>query len=161
MKLCSRCKINPSPRSEDPKANSFCKPCQKAYSHEHYLANKADYIASAAAQRAKDPEKVRLASVAATQRWRQKKGREYTLKSRYELTVEQFEEMAAVQGGCCAICGDRPKRLHADHDHETGAVRGLLCFKCNAAIGLLRDSPDLLLNAVDYLEKPIRLRAVR
>jgi Recombination endonuclease VII len=44
--------------------------------------------------------------------------------------------MLAEQGGGCAICGAEPKtkRLHVDHDHKTGAVRGLLCFRCNRLI---------------------------
>lgn len=64
--------------------------------------------------------------------------------------------MSAEQGGVCAICGGtNPSghRLAVDHDHETRRVRGLLCHACNAGIGKLRDSPDLLRKAIDYLER--------
>lgn len=49
------------------------------------------------------------------------------------VTDEQYERLLAAQGGGCAICGNPPKtrRLHVDHDHKTGAVRGLLCYRCN------------------------------
>ena len=52
------------------------------------------------------------------------------------VTDDTYEGMLAEQGGVCAICGAPPKsrRLHVDHDHRTGAVRGLLCFHCNRAL---------------------------
>lgn len=62
--------------------------------------------------------------------------------------------MVASQGGVCRICANKPpngKRLCVDHDHETGAVRGLLCQKCNTAIGMLNDDPALVERALDYL----------
>lgn len=64
--------------------------------------------------------------------------------------------MLAAQGGKCAICGGTNPgghRLAVDHDHTTGAVRGLLCHACNAGIGKLRDDPALLRVAADYLDK--------
>jgi hypothetical protein len=73
------------------------------------------------------------------------------LKERYGVTAEQVEAMIAEQGGVCAICLDRPAE-HVDHDHETGEVRGVLCFTCNVGLGNFRDRPDLLDRAVHYLE---------
>ena len=71
--------------------------------------------------------------------------------------------MYANQNGRCLICDD-PVRMkgvgktktdiaHLDHDHSTGKVRGILCQNCNVAIGLLRDNPDLLRAAAEYLEE--------
>ena len=86
--------------------------------------------------------------------------RSHHLKSTYALTVEDFEAMFEVQGGVCAICGleDEKKRqdgtsfpLSVDHDHETSQVRGLLCSRCNMALGLFRDSPEVLASALDYI----------
>ncbi len=53
----------------------------------------------------------------------------------------------------CAICGILPKEeLRADHNHQTGQVRGLLCNKCNLMLGLVGDSIPTLNQAVTYLE---------
>ena len=71
------------------------------------------------------------------------------------MTQDDYERMLAAQGGCCAICGRRPragKHLHVDHDHDTGRVRGLLCFSCNVAIGNLHHDVDRVLRAADYVD---------
>jgi hypothetical protein len=57
----------------------------------------------------------------------------------------------ALAGGVCAICG-RADPEHVDHSHETGAVRGILCFNCNGGLGQFRDSIDALHAAAAYLD---------
>jgi hypothetical protein len=84
--------------------------------------------------------------------------RKYCLMQNYNITEEQYTDMLKAQNGCCAICGtDKPtgkwKVFAVDHDHETGQVRELLCNECNRGIGLLKDSPELLIKAADYLLK--------
>jgi hypothetical protein len=74
-----------------------------------------------------------------------------TRLKKYNLTKEQYDEMVAEQEGCCAICKVEQDGLHVDHDHATLRVRGLLCMKCNTALGLLQDSPDNLQRAIKYL----------
>lgn len=78
----------------------------------------------------------------------------------YGIAREEYEEMDCAQSGVCAICEQPETRLHrsgkvkalsVDHDHDTGAVRGLLCSACNTAIGLLGDDPDRLVAAAFYL----------
>jgi len=82
------------------------------------------------------------------------------LKCKYVLTVAEFETMRDVRDDKCDICkadAAHPNRngkvLCVDHCHTTGEVRGLLCDPCNTAIGNMRDSPDILRNAIAYLEK--------
>jgi hypothetical protein len=70
---------------------------------------------------------------------------------RYGLTEDALAELIESQGGVCAICQERPA-VHVDHDHVTGVVRGVLCFPCNAALGLFEDRIDLLGRAQSYLE---------
>jgi hypothetical protein len=77
--------------------------------------------------------------------------RHYHLKRRYGIGADEFEELVRLQGGACAICG-RPDPEHVDHDHETGTVRGILCFNCNGGLGQFRDSIDALQAAAVYLE---------
>ena len=60
--------------------------------------------------------------------------------------------MVEEQGGACAICQVRPAE-HVDHDHETGAVRGILCFTCNVGLGNFGDEPERLLLAHRYLTR--------
>lgn len=82
----------------------------------------------------------------------------------YGITQEQHDALFEQQGGKCWICEEpetmpdgrsgKTRALAVDHCHETGAVRGLLCGRCNRGIGLLKDSPDLLGKAIQYLLKP-------
>ncbi|CAA9348624.1 MAG: hypothetical protein AVDCRST_MAG16-2207 [uncultured Frankineae bacterium] len=76
--------------------------------------------------------------------------RNYHLKRRYGITVEDYDRMLAEQGGLCALCQERPAE-HVDHDHVTGRVRGLLCFCCNQGLGNFRDRADVLRLAIGYL----------
>jgi len=61
--------------------------------------------------------------------------------------------MSFKQGHACAMCGDKPtdKKLGVDHNHKTGAIRGLLCGTCNTALGMLKDDPAIILKAYNYL----------
>ncbi|WP_078869170.1 endonuclease VII domain-containing protein [Streptomyces sp. NRRL B-1347] len=72
-------------------------------------------------------------------------------KRKYGLTMEERDEMIAEQKWLCVICLKAPP-AHVDHCHETGRVRGVLCFNCNSAIGKLGDDPDALRRAISYLE---------
>ena len=76
------------------------------------------------------------------------------LKTRFNLTVDQYESMA-IEG--CGICGimeeDLGRRLAVDHCHETGRVRGVLCHACNTALGKLGDNEEGVLRALDYLRR--------
>lgn len=85
------------------------------------------------------------------------KRRDARLRRHYGITVAQFDELLAAQGGVCAMCKRPPKSksLNVDHDHKTGLVRGLLCWHCNSrVIGGARDDIDLLRAGVAYLESP-------
>lgn len=71
---------------------------------------------------------------------------------KYGITLEDFIRMAVVQNGQCAICKTSTK-LCVDHCHESGQVRGLLCRKCNSAIGLLQESVEVAARASQYLRE--------
>ncbi|MGW0169551.1 endonuclease VII domain-containing protein [Streptomyces sp. NPDC003343] len=72
--------------------------------------------------------------------------------ARYGLTLDELDSLLAAQGDKCAICGSIG-RLHVDHCHKTGAVRGLICGGCNSAAGHAGDDPARLRAIADYLEK--------
>ncbi len=79
------------------------------------------------------------------------------LKSAFGITLAEYEERLAGQNGLCAICqrpqGIDKRRFAVDHCHSTGRIRGLLCIRCNSALGNFKDSKTLLTLALNYLEK--------
>ena len=78
------------------------------------------------------------------------------LKRKYDITLEDYDSKMVEQGGVCGICGREPRpdiSLHVDHNHETGELRGLLCFPCNVTIGLLREDHDRLTAVARYLHQ--------
>jgi hypothetical protein len=76
--------------------------------------------------------------------------REYHLKRRYGIGTKAFAAILAAQQNKCLIC-DRPDPEHVDHSHETGKVRGILCFNCNQGLGNFRDDVRVLVRAANYL----------
>ncbi len=83
----------------------------------------------------------------------------------YNITLEEYNAVLERQGGVCAICGreeeiknpaaKKQSSLAVDHCHETGKIRGLLCFKCNTGIGALGDTVESLEKALAYLRSDI------
>jgi hypothetical protein len=72
-------------------------------------------------------------------------------EEKYNLTSEEFDFIFQKQNGSCAICHTKNIKLCVDHNHNTNKNRGLLCKKCNCAIGLLQENPLFLQSAIDYL----------
>jgi len=86
-----------------------------------------------------------------------KNSRKIHLKLTFGITLEEYDELFARQNGSCAICNmpqsELKRRLAVDHNHITGKIRGLLCFRCNASIGKFGDDPELLEKAISYLRE--------
>jgi hypothetical protein len=100
--------------------------------------------------RAKDAARGRARNADPVQR---AKIKDRQLKKLYDMTLEQYQQMHEAQQGLCLICRQpaAPHRMLAvDHDHVSGAVRGLLCGTCNTALPLVED-PVKLANALQYL----------
>jgi hypothetical protein len=113
---------------KDPAKN---KACEKKWRQ----ANKDKVVAHTAKWKKANPEAVKYQQ----------------LKNRYGITKEEHLELISKQNNCCKICQE-PKKLYVDHCHETKQVRGLLCHNCNTALGHLKDSPELLNKAAEYLK---------
>lgn len=79
-------------------------------------------------------------------------------KYRGVVTADDYDRIVVSQNGTCGICkskrGFNEKRYPVDHDPVTHEVRGLLCHKCNTAIGLLDNNPDTIAAALEYLGNP-------
>lgn len=151
-KRCSHCKEQ-VPQSNFTKnrnskdgLGSRCLPCNRLMAKKHYDQN-SDKIKEYH-RNYRVENKDRLKEYRASKR-------SYDLEKNYGITQEDYEVLLEKQNGVCAICKqNRPYKgefMCVDHDHTTGAVRGILCSNCNKAIGLLQDSPDLLKSAIEYL----------
>lgn len=81
--------------------------------------------------------------------------RDRKLRHSFGISLKEYQELLKQQGGVCAVCGgtDKEKNLAVDHDHKTGRIRGLLCGRCNPALGFCQDSPEILKKLIDYLNQ--------
>lgn len=83
--------------------------------------------------------------------------------SNYGITLKEYESMLIAQESSCAICKTKVPdgkggvharaRFNVDHDHDSGRVRGLLCWSCNTLLGLARDDASTLAQAIEYLAR--------
>lgn len=118
--------------------------CKKGHDPSMYILNSANiYVCvgcrreNAAKYREKNKQSIR------------RKGR----AARYKVSLDYIMDLYESQGKSCAICHTPIDfdNSRIDHSHETGKVRGILCTSCNTGIGLLKDSPDVLESAAEYL----------
>lgn len=136
------------------------KPCRKCGSTERHRDGRCKQCCrrGSSAYYAKNKDKVRdnvLRWKSANRTHIKRVVASWNLRKKYGITIEDYEAILSGQDSRCAICrsdtsagGDR---LAVDHCHKTGKIRGLLCFDCNVAIGKFKDSPELLLRAIEYL----------
>ncbi len=84
------------------------------------------------------------------------RARVWRMRTRYGITIADYDHMFEAQNGVCYICETPPKRnrLAVDHCHKTGKVRGLLCARCNSCIARFQDNARALRRAATYLERP-------
>lgn len=140
-RTCTKCKqhkdIHEFHKSAGPYRRRTCKACADARRKE--LAALKDPLETAARSRA------------------------HHLRTKYGISVDEFDKLWDAQDGKCQICSkamsnnvrvNEPDKVQIDHCHDTGRVRGLLCFSCNTGIGKLQDSVELLEKAIDYLKNP-------
>ncbi|MEV8035073.1 endonuclease domain-containing protein [Streptomyces sp. NBC_00358] len=118
-----------------PAGHKLCRTCGEVKPHDEWHRNAT----------ASDGLSTRCKACRAVQ------GRQDHLKRQYGITEAERDELIASQGGVCCICLSAPA-AHVDHCHETGSVRGVLCFSCNAALGQFKDRPDAIRRAAAYVE---------
>jgi hypothetical protein len=140
-----------------------CKACTNANRLKRYRLNREREIARVRAWQKANPERLKA--------WRKKNRdrlnkqlRAIHLRNKFGLTTDEYSRMLESQAGVCALCEAAPTpgiSLHVDHDHGTGEIRGLLCVRCNNAIGLLRENPDLMRRAARYVTADATHRSQR
>lgn len=140
MKTCSRCREVKAPeefhrnRLRSDGRRGTCRACVKTSEVPHIEAKRAR-ARELYAERGRAAHRLRV----------------------YGLTPEGFLDLLERQGHACAVCstsiGDESALV--DHDHASGVIRGLLCRPCNSGIGHLRDDPDLVRAALEYLTREV------
>lgn len=153
MKTCVHChESKPFDQFSKKKATADgldyrCKACRAAERRAYYLDNREAHIERAKQWKKDNPE-----------RWREI-ARDYARRKRwgiYGITEEDFVRLMEACDGKCEVCSvelDESVGVAVDHDHSTGAVRGMLCGPCNRGIGLLKDDPARLDAAAAYLRR--------
>ncbi len=125
---------------------------QRAAYNKHYYASNTDYHH---ARYVADRDGMNARAIE-WQRANPEKVRNHKMRTRYGISVADYDAMLSAQGAVCLICDRGPKtnaRLVIDHDHSTGAIRGLLCDSCNKGLGNFGDNADRLRRAIVYLSR--------
>lgn len=177
-KICKNCGKEFTPTKGHPNKIYCCNDCylehrkKTSYMQRYYQDNTERWKARASTQDFKDHKNLlRRQRYATDAEYREKikqKGIKYNQRHptaklsqrlrKFGLTIEDYNRILDFQHGKCAICGCEigdvmGNRLYVDHDHATGSVRGLLCSSCNFGLGNFHDDPQLLHNAIQYLEE--------
>jgi hypothetical protein len=159
VKRCSKCgEVKPLDQYYAAKGckdglRGDCKACFSARAKARYAVKSDAIKAYVNAWRSENREHVR-AWQKQYNAGRKRENRDAHLRRTFGITLEDFEALLVAQGGGCAICGRAAPEgtsLHVDHDHETGVVRGLLCFTCNGALGMFTENEEYLARATDYV----------
>lgn len=179
-KQCLQCGKIFTPSKNDSRIVFCCTDCrlkhrkESGYMEDYYHANLKKWNDRLNSREHRDARnEARRKKYAEDEEYRErekKKVREYNKRNpdskksqrlkKYGITLSEYNEMLEKQSGECAICGEDGSvgkwgKLYVDHDHKTGKVRGLLCSKCNFAIGQFNDDYNLLLRAISYLKGEI------
>jgi hypothetical protein len=161
VKRCKKCG-DIKPLGEFYRANGtrdglrgHCKACEIARNKAWYRKNQKRGIANTKRWQQANAQRVREYQ----RRYRADHARQFReghLRRVFDLTGAQYQALLEAQGGGCAVCGRVPRAgrsLHVDHNHKTGVVRGLLCFRCNAGMGQFREDPLRMADAIVYLAR--------
>lgn len=166
-KTCTKCNINKEIEefgfSRPGVRRSNCKECKRKYNKE-YLGKNPDKAKKYKENRKEQQKQYRNANKQKRNEYLKEWGKNNPEKKRaqkyrfrYGIDLQDYEVMLKSQENCCKICGSKETNrknteyFAVDHCHETGKVRGLLCYNCNSGLGKFKDNPELLEKAIDYL----------
>lgn len=176
FKICTKCNLKQSIkyfefRSDTNKYRNYCKKCNKGYTSDRLDTQKfiKELFEKGVKQcgRCKDVKtldsfnndkqsktgKTSLCKVCISNKYTKEEQRNLGYKSRYNITIDDYNQMYSNQNGCCDICKLPSSKLVVDHCHINKNVRGLLCGNCNTALGMFGDNIKSITNAIKYLNK--------
>ena len=147
MKLCKRC-CKVRPLTDFYKAlnkEARCKECVSEIRKKNYLRDRDKVLIRVSKYRNENPEKIR----------------DTKLKQAYGVGIKYFEAKLKEQGNVCGSCKQSVKskwrgkevNMALDHDHKTKRPRGVLCIRCNRALGLLKEDSIIIQGLLDYIKK--------
>lgn len=135
-------------RRAQPRGTYICRPCdaERMWGKSALFTpeQKANKVRRSAEWREKSPDKYRQLNL-----------------NKYGITIAEYDAMLEEQGGVCKACGEpetakqqngKVKALTIDHCHAEGHVRGLLCARCNLALGYAREDVKVLIGLINYIE---------
>ena len=135
FRKCSGCKLELNKNDFADYAwklrHPYCKKCMSIANYKSKIKNKDTY----------ETYKIKTAEAS----------RKSYLKKTWGMSLEDFNKLKISQNYLCAICKIEATILHVDHNHKTGKIRALLCNQCNRGIGYLKESPEILNSAIQYL----------
>lgn len=178
MKICNECKLEkmlddfPTQMKREKLVHlGNCRDCHNAKQRQNYLANHEqrkqklrDYHELNREAMNEQSRIYYLNNKDKAQAYYQENKEELAKKDwargiyrRYGLTVEEYNNLSEQQNHVCVICqksanAANSDKLHIDHCHVTGKVRGLLCTNCNNALGRAKEDPRILRAAAEYIE---------
>ena len=129
-RFCVRCETDKPAGEFHTTKNNWCRPCTAVYNKAYHAKHNERLVRENANRH---------------------------LKRVYGITIEEYESMLDDRDGKCDICGrtdsrHRSGKMQVDHCHESGEIRGILCFPCNSSLGGFGDDIETLRKALKYME---------
>lgn len=151
-----------------------CRKCERQYGRAYYIKNREKRIAYQKDYAKRNPKRMAENMRRSRHRMSPDELKDRRLSWAFSISLVDYRALLSLQGGACAGCQKpeasvdkrtrRPRELAVDHDRSCcpgvkscgKCVRGLLCGRCNRAVGLLRDDPEIMVRLSEYLKAAVR-----
>jgi hypothetical protein len=165
-KRCTKCgevkPLHEFQKKGDNRRRADCRACAAAYNRTWQRKNPEKLRKNRKKYYERHQERLR-AEKAEWQRAHPEQAQDAHLRRTFGITLDQYRGLQEKQGGKCAVCDQeetavdkrtgKVRRLHVDHSHQSGAVRGLLCTRCNLGLGFLQEDPKIIKSLLQYLDR--------
>lgn len=151
--ICIECTLGHKPHKPIKEGLKICKTCnvEKGIDEFQNTSTKGLYYKQSSCRSCRSKNKAISRKLNPSKEALRKRAQK--LRSKYGIELEDYDRMYDAQVGLCKICKEHLDKLNVDHCHNTGKIRGLLCFQCNSGLGQFRDNINYLKEAIKYLEE--------